>query len=212
MKPKNIVIIDDHPVVVVSLQILLERNGYTVVGTADNGVDALKVIKEKTPELVILDIGIPHLDGFEVINRLKNIENPYRPRVLVLTAQPSEYFSIRCMQAGAAGFVSKQEDLSTVVNALQAIRSGYSYFPDSDNTLWSHKQGRQTEQDKLKTLSSREMMVLQQLAGGLSNKEIAESMFLSNKTISTYKSRLLTKLDAKNLVDLIEIAKRNNIK
>ncbi|MCE9785417.1 response regulator transcription factor [Shewanella algae] len=209
MKSKTVVIIDDHPVVLISLQIILERHGYSVLGSASNGIDGIKMIKERSPKLAVLDIGIPKLDGFEVINRLKTIEQP--PKILVLTAQPSEYFSTRCIEAGASGFVSKQEDLTIVINALQAIQAGYTYFPNQNNAF-SNKISSLTEEDKLKTLSSREMMVLQQLAIGFSNKEIAESMLLSNKTISTYKSRLLTKLDAKNLVDLIEIAKRNNIK
>ncbi|EKO3605449.1 response regulator transcription factor [Vibrio metschnikovii] len=205
---KNIVIVDDHPVVVMAMKIMLEKNGFHVTATTDNGVDALKLIREYRPDAVIMDIGIPQLDGLEVINRLNSLE--LSSKVLVLTAKPSEHFVTRCIQAGASGFVSKQQDLTEVLSALRAVLSGYTYFPNLTNI--QRKQDLQlTETEKLAKLSGREMMVLQQLASGLSNKEIASHMLLSNKTISTYKTRLLEKLNARTLVDLIEIAQRNKI-
>lgn len=202
---KNVVIVDDHPVVVMAIRIMLEQNGFHVIATTDNGVDALKLIREHQPDAVILDIGIPLLDGLEVINRLNKVVSP--PKILVLTAQPSEYFVTRCVQAGASGYVSKQEDLTEVLDTLRAVLSGYSHFPN----IASMQSNQLAEADKLAKLSGREMMVLQQLANGLSNKEIADRMLLSNKTISTYKTRLLEKLNAHSLVDLIEISKRNQI-
>ncbi|BCV34422.1 DNA-binding response regulator [Shewanella algae] len=205
---RNIIIVDDHPVVVMAIRMLLEKNNFNVLATTDNGVDALKLIRDHEPDAVILDIGIPQLDGLEVINRLNNLPMP--PKVLVLTAQPSEYFVTRCIQAGASGFVSKQEDLNEVLGALRAVLSGYSYFP-SNVGLHRGLNSHSAEVEMLAKLSGREMMVLQQLANGLSNKEIAGRMLLSNKTISTYKTRLLDKLNAKTLVDLIEISKRNNL-
>ncbi|BCV42735.1 response regulator transcription factor [Shewanella algae] len=205
---KNVIIVDDHPVVVMAIRIMLEQNGFHVIATTDNGVDALKLIREKEPDAVILDIGIPQLDGLEVISRLSNLSFP--PKVLVLTAQPSEYFVTRCIQAGASGFVSKQEDLTEVLGALRAVLSGYSYFPNI-TSIHRLQNNKMAEVDRLAKLSGREMMVLQQLANGLSNKEIADRMLLSNKTISTYKTRLLEKLNARTLVDLIEISKRNQI-
>lgn len=201
-------IVDDHPVVIMAMRIMLEQNGYCVTATTDNGVDALKLIREHRPDAVIMDIGIPKLDGLEVINRLNNLALP--SKVLVLTAQPSEYFVTRCIQAGASGFVSKQNDLTEVLGALRTVLSGHTYFPNFTN-IQQKQNSQQTEAEKLAKLSGREMMVLQQLANGLSNKEIANHMLLSNKTISTYKTRLLEKLNARTLVDLIEIAKRNKI-
>lgn len=201
-------IVDDHPVVIMAMRIMLEQNGYCVTATTDNGVDALKLIREHRPDAVIMDIGIPNLDGLEVINRLNNLAIP--SKVLVLTAQPSEYFVTRCIQAGASGFVSKQNDLTEVLGALRTVLSGHSYFPNFTN-IEKKTNSQLTEAENLAKLSGREMMVLQQLANGLSNGEIANNMLLSNKTISTYKTRLLKKLNAHTLVDLIEIAKRNNI-
>ncbi|MFB2668643.1 response regulator [Shewanella xiamenensis] len=205
---KRILLVDDHPVVVLALKIILEQHGFEVVSTTDNGVDALKLVKDLAPDAVILDIGIPQLDGLEVIERSKKLPAP--PLILVLTAQPSDYFVTRCIQAGASGYVSKQKDMTEVIHALRAILSGHSYFPIINNgNIYDHSNSNESE--LIRKLSTREMAVLQQLAMGLSNKEIADRMLLSNKTISTYKTRLLEKLNANNLVDLIEITKRNNI-
>lgn len=205
---KRILIVDDHPVVVLALTIILEQNDFEVIGETNNGVDALKLIKVLDPDAVILDIGIPQLDGLEVIERSRRLAK--KPPILVLTAQPSEHFVSRCIQAGAVGFVSKQRDLTEVIIALKAVISGHSYFPIlvSSNVM---SKSSQDETELLKKLSTREMVVLQHLATGLSNKEIADKMLLSNKTISTYKTRILEKLNAKTLVDIITIAKRNRL-
>lgn len=112
------------------------------------------------------------------------------------------------MQAGAAGYVCKQQELTELLSAIKAVLSGYSYFP---NQALHVSRGRGSETDMVNRLSAREMTVLQQLARGRSNKEIADSMFLSNKTVSTYKSRLLLKLNARSLVDLIELAQRQGL-
>lgn len=205
---RKILIVDDHPVVVLALKIILEQSGFEVIAETNNGVDALKLIKELSPDAVILDIGIPQLDGLEVIERSRKLVKS--PPILVLTAQPSDHFVSRCIQAGASGFVSKQKDMNEVTGALRAIITGHSYFPIISNNNMIAKSS-QDEAELVKKLSTREMVVLQQLAVGLSNKEIAERMLLSNKTISTYKTRLLDKLNAKNLVDIIEIAKRQNL-
>lgn len=205
---RKILIVDDHPVVVLALKIILEQSGFEVIAETNNGVDALKLMKDLSPDAVILDIGIPQLDGLEVIERSRKLSKC--PPILVLTAQPSEHFISRCIQAGASGFVSKQKDMNEVTGALKAIITGHSYFPIISNNNMISK-SNQDEAELVKKLSTREMVVLQQLAIGLSNKEIAEQMLLSNKTISTYKTRLLDKLNAKNLVDIIEIAKRQRL-
>ncbi|MFV0595552.1 response regulator [Shewanella sp.] len=204
---KKILIVDDHPVVVLALKILLEQNGFDIIGETNNGVDALKLMKELSPHAIILDIDIPQLDGLEVIERAKKLA--ICPPILVLTAQPSEHFVSRCITAGAAGFISKNKDLIEVSSALNAIISGHAYFPIMSNS--NTYQVNCNESDLIKKLSTREMSVLRQLALGFTNNEIAQKMLLSNKTISTYKTRIFEKLNIKNIVDIIEIAKRNNL-
>ncbi|WP_263262805.1 response regulator transcription factor [Pseudomonas sp. RIT-PI-S] len=206
----KVLIVDDHPVIRLAVRMLMERHGYDVVGETDNGADALQLAREARPDIVILDIGIPKLDGLEVIARL-TAGSIAHMRVLVLTSQAPGHFSMRCMQAGAAGYVCKQQDLTELLSAIKAVLSGYSYFPNQALHPVRTNMGNVSEKELVQRLSSREMMVLQQLALGRSNKQIADAMLLSNKTVSTYKTRLLMKLNAKSLVDLVEVAQRNGI-
>lgn len=205
----KVLIVDDHPVIRLAVRLLLEREGHTLVGETDNGVDALTLIRNQRPDLVILDIGIPKIDGLEVLARISTIKP--RPRVLILTSQPADLLAFRCMKAGAAGFVTKGDNLEELQRAVWAALSGYSFFPTDILSTVNPTISNSSEHAMLNSLSDREIMVLQMLAQGKSNKEIGDSLLLSNKTISTYKTRLQLKLNAFNLVALVDFAKRNGL-
>src|SRR5471030_3331544 len=121
------IVVDDHPVVRLAVGMLLQRGEIEVVGETGNGLEAVQLAKSLQPDIVILDISIPKLDGLEVIGRLRLLDVPVK--VLVLTSQSASSFSARCRQAGAAGFITKTEELSDLLDAIKAIRAGYSYFP-----------------------------------------------------------------------------------
>lgn len=203
----TVFIVDDHPVIRLAIRMLLEHEGYEIVGETDNGVDAMQMVRECVPDLIILDISIPKLDGLEVLARFSSMNSTLK--TLVLTAQSPTLFAMRCMQSGAAGFVCKQEELSELVSAIKAVFSGYNYFPSQALTPEKNEDDNLSEIDLFKLVNDRELMVLKLFAQGKTNKEIATGMFLSNKTVSTYKMRLMQKLKANSLVDLIELAKRN---
>jgi len=204
----RILIVDEQPVTRHALRLMMEADRHEVVGEADNGPDALLQVRQCKPDLMILELSIPRLGGLEVLQRLVAQEAPVK--VLVLTAQDSEYFAGRCLTAGAAGFVSKQEDPQAVLEAVRAIAQGHSFFP-------SHALGSVSAAEEashgglLKDLSVRELSVLQLLARGLSNIVIADQLAISDKTVSTYKVRLMQKLHAKSLVELIDIARRHGL-
>ncbi|MHC6224820.1 response regulator [Pseudomonas sp. X10] len=202
----SVFIVDDHPVIRLAVRMLLENQSYKVVGESDNGVDAMQMIRESRPDLVILDISIPKLDGLEVLSRFQAMAMPMK--VLVLTAQTPALFAIRCMHSGAAGYVCKQEDLSELLSAVKAVLSGYNYFPSQAINV-GHDETHSQDLELFRHVNDRELMVLQLFAQGRSNKEIAKGMFLSNKTVSTYKKRLMQKLKVGSLVELIDMAKRN---
>jgi two-component system response regulator EvgA len=130
-------------------------------------------------------------------------------KTLVLTAQCPTLFATRCMRSGAEGYVCKEGDLSELLSAIRAVLSGYNYFPSQALNGPGCEGIDAQELELFKTVNDRELMVLQLFAQGRTNKEIAKGMFLSNKTVSTYKKRLMQKLRAKSLVELIEMAKRN---
>ncbi|AZD67450.1 MULTISPECIES: response regulator transcription factor [Pseudomonas] len=206
----SIVIVDDHPLIRLAVRMMLEKEGHTIMAEVDNGSDALETVRKLLPDLIILDLSIPNMDGFAVISCLKSIG--LAVKVLILTSGDSRNFAMRCLQAGAAGFICKDDNLDELVGAVKAVLSGYSYFPaDTLFMLRENVQAANQESTLIAQLSDREITVLKLLAQGLGNQEIAETLIISHKTVSTYKVRLQRKLNAPNLVALVELAKRNDV-
>ncbi|CAM3850671.1 response regulator [Pseudomonas wadenswilerensis] len=201
----TVLIVDDHPTIRLAVRMLLERERYEVVGETGDGVAAVQMARELRPDVVILDIGLPGLDGLSVIKRLHLLENT--PKIMVLTGQPAGLFARRCLDAGSSAFVHKDEDLEALIFALKAMVKGYSTFPD----MSANRGPLGSEEERLSSLSHREMEVLRMLAAGLSNNDIGERMLLSPKTISTYKSRIMEKLQVGSFVDLMGLAHRNQV-
>lgn len=204
----RVVIVDDHPVIRMALSSLLSSNGLEVVGEADNGVDAIHVIKQIKPTIVVLDISIPRLDGMDVITRVRAMPEP--PDILVFTSKATQVYSRRCWQAGAAGFVNKEQDMTSVLNGIKSILDGYQYFP-KETRVTTENEAVGDDVERIRLLSERELVVLSQIAQGHTNKEISDQLLISNKTVSTYKTRVYQKLGVSNMAELIEIAKRNAI-
>lgn len=203
---KTVLIVDDHPAIRMAVRILLLAEGFHICGEVDNGIAAIRCAKCKIPDIVILDIGIPMLDGIDVINRIKR--NNHQSIIVVLSAQDGNHIISRCCQAGADGFISKMDDLRLLIYAIDTCLAGNRYFPESiiyeERKITNINDG----DDLLSSLSDREMSVFLALCKGSSNKEIAKNMLLSEKTISTYKYRIMQKLHVDNMVELIELAKR----
>ncbi|HIC8800642.1 response regulator transcription factor [Aeromonas veronii] len=204
----KILIVDDHPAIRMAVKMLLEQDGHHVLAEVDNGVDAISAAKINRPDIVVLDIGIPKLDGIEVIKRLKLLD--IGTRILVLSAQSTHHIMVRCLQAGAEGFLSKLDDLSLLKDAIAKIEKKLLYYPREVIAGARHAHTVDRE-DLLSSLSSREMSVLLQICQGHANKQIAQSMLLSEKTVSTYKTRLMKKLNITNIVDLISLARRQKL-
>lgn len=206
----NIVIVDDHPLMRMAVRVMLEGEGHTIMAEVDNGVDALEAIRKLLPDLIVLDLSIPKMDGLSVIAHLKAIG--ISTKVLILTSGDTSNFAVRSLQAGAAGFVCKDDSLDELVGAVKAVLSGYSYFPaDTIQMLRDNSQAASQESQKISQLSDREITVLKLLARGMGNQDIAEELLISHKTVSTYKVRLQRKLSAENLIALVELAKRNDL-
>ncbi|POA31512.1 MULTISPECIES: response regulator transcription factor [unclassified Pseudomonas] len=212
----SVLIADDHPVVVAAVKMLLaalkDSNGREMFQTileSFNGVEALQTILTQSPDLVVLDLNIPRLGGLELLSRLQRDQSP--SRVVVFTSSEPRFYVDRCMRAGALGFVSKTNDLQELRKAVQAVMSGYMYFPQLDSSSVSLDPLQLNESQMIGKLSDRELSIFRYLALGFSNKEIAKAMNLSHKTISTYKTRLIAKLNVKSLVHLREFAIRNQL-
>lgn len=201
------IIVDDHPFIRSSVRMALEHSCFDVIAEADNGIDALRLARELEPNLLVLDIVLPGLDGLEVAARVRRLGLPIR--VLILTSQAADYYSLRSMKMGATGFIGKSDDLAALGRAAAALMSGFTFFPDVSLSSVLYAEQAISEHDCIASLSDREMAILQGLARGMTNLEIGQSMQLSNKTVSTYKARLIEKLKVRSVVDLADVAKRH---
>lgn len=207
----TILIVDDHPALrlVIKTQIS-QLLGVDTVFEADNGQTAVELARQHTPDLAILDLDIPRISGLDVIPRLKLAHPPMR--VLVLSGQAPAVFSPRVMRAGAHGFVAKSQEMKEIVRGIEAVLAGYSVFPVmSGNAKMGASATAPDDDNKLRLLSDKELAILQMLSKGMSNKLIGDALFISNKTVSSHKTRIMQKLGANSLVELIDFARRGQI-
>lgn len=204
----NIVIIDDHPAIRMAVCILLENNGHCICGEFNNSVDALALISKKPPDILVLDINLPQINGFDIIKRCNELSSP--PKIVVFSAHDSDHIKIRCVQLGVAAFVSKVDDLTKLSEVIEHVLTGYIVLERSIHYRVINNSSV-CDYDALEKLSSREISVLMALTRGNTNKKIANDLTLSEKTISTYKKRLMVKLNIKNIVELLDFAKYHNL-
>uniref|UniRef100_A0A8H9YX65 Fimbria biosynthesis transcriptional regulator FimZ n=1 Tax=Pseudomonas tritici TaxID=2745518 RepID=A0A8H9YX65_9PSED len=209
MKPASIIIMDEHPIVRMSIEVLLEKNKNIAVKLkSGDSHEVLDYIRNYPIDLVILDIEMTGSDGFTLLKRIKNLNDGIK--VLFLSSKSESFYAGRAMRAGANGFVSKRKDLSDIYNAVDMLLSGYSFFPYETLSFINHHGSHKGALNDM-PLSNREVTVLRFLANGLSNKEIAQQLLLSNKTISAHKSNIYTKLGVQTIVELIDYAKAHEL-
>lgn len=206
----KVLLADDHGIVRAGLRRLIEESGdMAVIAEAADGREALRAAAEK-PDVAVVDISMPGLDGLEVINRF-NALYPKMP-VLVLTMHEEGQYVVRAIEAGAMGYLTKQSAPEQLVNAIRRVLGGSRYLTDEAAEALALRvaRGRQG-QTALDALSLRELQVLRRLAMGNTNREIAKIYGISIKTVDTYRSRLLKKLDLRNNAELSRFAIQNRL-
>ncbi|MDR9966877.1 fimbria biosynthesis transcriptional regulator FimZ [Enterobacter hormaechei] len=209
MKPASVIIIDEHPIVRMSIEVLLQKNkNIQVKLKSGDSHEVLDCIRNHPIDLVILDIEMTGTDGFVLLKRIRNLNKDIK--VLFLSSKSEAFYAGRAIRAGANGFVSKRKDLGEIYNAVEMILTGYSFFPSETLSFINHL-GSRTGAAVDMPLSNREVTVLRYLANGLSNKEIADQLLLSNKTISAHKSNIFSKLGVQSIVELIDYAKAHEL-
>ena len=201
----KIMIADDHAIVREGLkQIISETADMIVADEADNGTEVLeKVIKNKF-DVVVLDITMPGTNIIEVLKQLKR-RLPYI-HVLVLSMHPEEQYAFRVLKAGASGYLNKESAPDELVKAIRKVSRGGKYISASFAEKMAEALDTNHEKPLHATLSDREYQVLCMIASGQSVKKTAGALFLSEKTISTYRSRVLSKMHMKNNAELIRYA------
>lgn len=209
MKPASVIIMDEHPIVRMSIEVLLQKNkNIQVKLKSGDSHEVLDCIRNHPIDLVILDIEMTGTDGFVLLKRIRNLNKDIK--VLFLSSKSEAFYAGRAIRAGANGFVSKRKDLGEIYNAVEMILTGYSFFPSETLSFINHL-GSRTGAAVDMPLSNHEVTVLRYLANGLSNKEIADQLLLSNKTISAHKSNIFSKLGVQSIVELIDYAKAHEL-
>jgi DNA-binding NarL/FixJ family response regulator len=206
----RVLIADDHAVVREGLkQIINEASDLTVAGEAVDGGEALEKSRSVDCDVLVLDISMPGLSGLDIVKEVRAVR-PNLP-VLILSMHPEEQFAVRLLKAGAAGYLSKESAPDELVNAIRKVVGGGKYVsPELAEKLAFDLEAGSSKLPH-EALSDREFQVLRLLAAGRTVKEIAEQLSLSVKTVSTYRTRLLAKMNLKTNAELIHYAIRHNL-
>tara|TARA_B100000795_G_scaffold64932_1_gene44000 strand:+ start:20934 stop:21566 length:633 start_codon:yes stop_codon:yes gene_type:complete len=200
---KTVFIADNHPVTRKGITCMLKNNdNFSIIGKAGNAEDLYKSLRDNTPDILVMEIDIPQING---INALRSIKTEFpKMRVLIFSTHPEEIYALRSIKSGAAGYVPKTASTKTFLKAMRLISKGGIFLNEElTSTFTSRNVGESNAISRYKKLSSREIEVLNLLSSGKRNKDIANALDINEKTVSTYKTRLLKKLKVDNLADLI---------
>ena len=207
---KKILLADDHKIVRDGLHTLLGKEAdIEVVGAATDGRNAVELAKEHEPDLVIMDISMPSMNGIEATRQI--IDELPDTKIIVLSMHSERRFVAEVLTAGAVGYLLKDCAFDELTNAIRTVLGGKVYLSENITGLVVDDYVRQLSEKEVVTediLTSREREVLQLIAEGNSTKEIADMLYLSRKTIETYRSRLMEKLDVHSVAELTKYAIR----
>lgn len=210
MPATRIAVADDHQLVRIGLkQIIESQPDFAWGGEARNGREALALVRSGSCDVLLLDLSLPDMSGLDVLRQIKAHEDAVA--TLVLSAYPENQYGLNVLRAGASGFVSKTADDSELCRAIRAaVRGGRYVSPELAEMLVSGMQGTAGE-PRHSALSEREFQIFCKLAEGKSVSEIAARLYLSVKTVSTYRTRILEKMGMKTNADITYYAIKNNL-
>ena len=213
MKPYRIIIADDHSLIRQGLRSILQEDpSLQIIAEAANGLELLDLLQREQPEMVILDISMPHLNGIEAVGRIRSAFS--QVAILVLTMHSNSHYLYHAVAAGAHGYLIKDDSEAELLTAIDAIQQGKSYIsPQLSSDIAEDVMVAFREQSKMPfaVLSEREEGVLRLVVQGLSSKKIGNLLKLSPRTIDHHRSSLLKKFKMKNTVDLVNHVVRNGL-
>jgi two-component system, NarL family, invasion response regulator UvrY len=209
MNQIKVMLVDDHAVVRMGFKMLLETSDdIKVITEAENGEEAIKAYMEHKPDVIVMDITMPGMGGMEAIERILNKEAS--AKILVLSAHEDSVHPKRVLNAGAKGYVTKRSAAEELIKAIRAVASGKKYIEASVAQQMAIQQ-LSGEQNPVDVLSEREFEVFMSLAKGKTTNEIAETLFLSPRTVGTHLYNIKQKLNASNSAEIALIAMRSGL-
>lgn len=202
----SVLIADNHPIVRLGIKHVLDSSeGIQVIADVSSTSELFKTLERITPDVVMLEMDIPEINGIATLRKIKQ-EFP-DVKVLMYSGQSEDVYALSTIRAGAFGYLSKSSELDYIVSAVRKVSEGNMFITNELAQRLAFDEGSQKPRRFFRKLSSREVEVLKLLASGKRNKEVAEGLNLNEKTVSTYKARLMRKLNVDNLVDLLQQAK-----
>jgi two-component system nitrate/nitrite response regulator NarL len=211
MKNTKILIVDDHEVVRDGLKnILTSLDNISIAGEAGNGEDAVKMYASLKPDLVIMDISMPGMNGIEATRVIK--EKDPDARILILTMHDNQEYLNQIIRSGAKGFILKNTDKEELLDAVKTVASGDNFFSKDiskliiDNYIRTAKETEKNDGYKEVPLTKREIEILKLIASGYSNQEIANILYISYNTVDTHRKNIMHKLSIKNTAGLVRYA------
>lgn len=214
MKKIKVIIADDHTIVRKGLCALLDgENDIDVIGEAENGREAIKQVEKLMPDVVLLDISMPGLNGLETTRQLKK-KFP-KIRIIILTMHDNEEYIFETLRAGASGYLVKRSAPNELISAIKAVCRGGSFLSPSisKRVIETYVRGanREDSDEAYDKLTDREREVLQLIAEGKLNREIAELLHISVKTVESHRAHIVEKLNIRNTAKLTQYAIRKGI-
>jgi len=220
----SIVLVDDHAIVRDGLKYLLEEDkNLTIVGEASNGLEAIDLVREKQPDLLIIDVRMPKMNGIEAVKILNS--KPIKTKSIVLSMHDSEEYILNSIEANAMGYLLKDASKSEILKAIHTVYNGEKYFSgDISNIIVNSllkksisSEPNQSSIQEIETtkntfnITKKELEILHLILEGKSNKDISEILHKSKRTIETHRFNLMKKLNVKNLIELSTKAKEHQL-
>ncbi|KAA2215889.1 MULTISPECIES: response regulator transcription factor [Maribacter] len=202
----KVLIADNHPIIRMGVRAVLDSaNGFEMVDDVSTTEELFQKLQIVTPDVVMLEMDIPEMNGIAALRKIKK-DYP-NVKVLMYSGQSEDVYALSAIRAGAFGYLSKASDVDYIISAVKKVSEGSMFITNELAQRLAFDEGTKKPRRFFRKLSTREIEVLKLLASGKRNKEVAQGLNLNEKTVSTYKARLMKKLNVDNMVDLLQQAK-----
>lgn len=207
----SVLVIDDHPIVLDGIRTMLkDEAGFEIIGTAKNAAEALEFLNQQTPDIILLDISLPDMDGLQLCQKIRTTNK--KSKILGLTSFNEAGMISSLLQRGGNGYLLKNMERSELIRAMQAVLNGKIFLSDAANeTILAQFQNQKAAIEEGPLLTRREKEILTMLADGLKGPEIAEKLFLSPLTVETHRKNLCKKLNVNSVQMLLKVARERKI-